>query len=180
MDLGIGLIVIATSSAYSEASLKRREQVGKPEMQEAHRPRHAVFLCVPLRVLYGRRWRGALGLPVFFLHRSSYPVICRPPVRKREGGFIAKKESAMMSNWISTPKASPAIIPAIEDRSSVVCTSTKPINQERILTVGLYPEFRAKKPWIRLYGMWLKEAGFNPRTKIKVRVMQGCLVITAE
>lgn len=86
----------------------------------------------------------------------------------------------MISNWICTPKASPAIVPAIEDSSSTIAPSTKLIHQERILTVGLYPEFRAKKPWIRLYGMWLKEAGFNPQTKVKVRVMQGCLVITAE
>lgn len=52
--------------------------------------------------------------------------------------------------------------------------------QERFLTVTLYPEAQPRLPWIRLRGMWLEQAGFVPRTRIRVRVMYGCLVITAE
>ncbi|WP_435946468.1 SymE family type I addiction module toxin [Dryocola sp. BD586] len=32
---------------------------------------------------------------------------------------------------------------------------------------------------LRLNGIWMEEAGFTTGTKIDVRVMQGCLVITA-
>lgn len=52
--------------------------------------------------------------------------------------------------------------------------------QERLLTVSAYPEARPHVPWIRLRGLWLQRAGFTPRTRIRVRVMAGCLVITKE
>lgn len=52
--------------------------------------------------------------------------------------------------------------------------------QERFLTVSLYPEAQPRLPWIRLRGRWLEAAGFVPRTRIRVRVMWGCLVITAD
>ncbi|MCG7874466.1 MAG: type I toxin-antitoxin system SymE family toxin [Candidatus Thiodiazotropha lotti] len=35
-------------------------------------------------------------------------------------------------------------------------------------------------PWIQLKGHWLNHAGFEISTPIKVRVMQGCLVLTVE
>ena len=35
-------------------------------------------------------------------------------------------------------------------------------------------------PWIRLKGLWLQQAGFEINEKIRIRVMKGCLVITAE
>jgi len=35
-------------------------------------------------------------------------------------------------------------------------------------------------PWIQLKGFWLQQAGFEINTPLKVRVMEGCLVITAE
>ena len=35
-----------------------------------------------------------------------------------------------------------------------------------------------KIPWIRLKGLWLKEAGFEINDAIRVRVIKGCLVIT--
>lgn len=50
--------------------------------------------------------------------------------------------------------------------------------QVRFLTVSRFPKPRAEIPWIRLNGFWLKQAGFTIRTKVKVRVMDGCLVIT--
>ncbi|MCU7920886.1 MAG: type I toxin-antitoxin system SymE family toxin [Candidatus Thiodiazotropha sp. (ex Epidulcina cf. delphinae)] len=33
-------------------------------------------------------------------------------------------------------------------------------------------------PWIQLKGHWLKQAGFEINTPVKVRVMPGCLVLT--
>ena len=35
-------------------------------------------------------------------------------------------------------------------------------------------------PHIRLKGCWLEQAGFNPDQYVTVKVMQGCLVITAD
>ncbi|RZI39893.1 type I toxin-antitoxin system SymE family toxin [Herbaspirillum sp. HC18] len=58
--------------------------------------------------------------------------------------------------------------------------TAKSVKQERFLTVQLYPEAKPKIPWIRLRGQWLLQAGFSPQTRIRVRVMNGCLVITRE
>jgi toxic protein SymE len=33
-------------------------------------------------------------------------------------------------------------------------------------------------PWIQLKGYWLQRAGFEINTPVKVRVMDGCLVLT--
>jgi len=35
-------------------------------------------------------------------------------------------------------------------------------------------------PWIQLKGYWLQQAGFGINTPVKVRVMEGCLVLTTE
>jgi hypothetical protein len=35
-------------------------------------------------------------------------------------------------------------------------------------------------PWIQLKGYWLQQAGFEIDTPVKVRVMDGCLVLTTE
>jgi len=35
-------------------------------------------------------------------------------------------------------------------------------------------------PWIRLKGHWLQQAGFEINTPVKIRVMEGCLVLTTE
>jgi toxic protein SymE len=51
---------------------------------------------------------------------------------------------------------------------------------DRFLTVQLVPEPRPRIPWIRLRGLWLAQAGFTPQSRIRVRVMNGCLVITPE
>jgi hypothetical protein len=37
----------------------------------------------------------------------------------------------------------------------------------------------ATVPWINLQGQWLDQAGFSIHTPIKIRVMKGCLVVTA-
>lgn len=54
------------------------------------------------------------------------------------------------------------------------------MRQERFLTVALYPEAQPRLPWIRLRGLWLEQAGFLPRARVRVRVMRGCLVITTD
>jgi toxic protein SymE len=35
-------------------------------------------------------------------------------------------------------------------------------------------------PSIRLKGYWLRQAGFEIHTAVKIRIMKGCLVLTAE
>jgi hypothetical protein len=35
-------------------------------------------------------------------------------------------------------------------------------------------------PWITMQGRWLEQAGFAIHAPIKVRVMEGCLVLTVE
>lgn len=35
-------------------------------------------------------------------------------------------------------------------------------------------------PWITMKGQWLEQAGFAIYAPIKVRVMEGCLVLTVE
>jgi hypothetical protein len=52
--------------------------------------------------------------------------------------------------------------------------------EERFLTVSLYPEANPYTPWIRLRGLWLLQAGFTPKSRIRVKVTPGCLVITKE
>ena len=39
---------------------------------------------------------------------------------------------------------------------------------------------QAKVPWLQLKGHWLDQAGFSIDTPVTVRVMEGCLVLTAE
>lgn len=60
----------------------------------------------------------------------------------------------------------------------VVPIRSKVIKRERFLTVTFYPQANSKTLWIRLRGLWLLQAGFTPRTRVRVRVMNGCLVIT--
>lgn len=53
-----------------------------------------------------------------------------------------------------------------------------------------YASYRLKKhtafngqrpiPWLQLKGQWLNQAGFAIDTRVTVRVMEGCLVLTAE
>lgn len=42
-----------------------------------------------------------------------------------------------------------------------------------------YPP-QAKVPWLQLKGHWLEKAGFEINTPVTVRVMEGCLVLTAD
>jgi toxic protein SymE len=38
----------------------------------------------------------------------------------------------------------------------------------------------ATVPWLQLKGHWLEQAGFAINSPVTIRVMQGCLVLTAE
>lgn len=58
--------------------------------------------------------------------------------------------------------------------------ASKSNKQERFLTVQLVPEPKPKIPWIRLRGLWLLQAGFAPQARVRVRVMNGCIVITTD
>jgi len=61
---------------------------------------------------------------------------------------------------------------------------------ERRLTVGTqyyeYPDRVAEPrpsrpvPWLQMRGDWLAAAGFDIQAPVRVRVMQGCLVVTVE
>ncbi|KAF3998795.1 type I toxin-antitoxin system SymE family toxin [Glaciimonas immobilis] len=53
-------------------------------------------------------------------------------------------------------------------------------HRERLILVEKLPEFFGTKARIRLQGRWLAAAGFLPRTRVRVSVMTGCLVITRE
>jgi toxic protein SymE len=68
-------------------------------------------------------------------------------------------------------------------------TSSTPITERRLkIAADFYPVYIKDKPhspgkpvpWIRLRGLWLRQAGFEVNENVKVRVMKGCLVITAE
>ena len=51
---------------------------------------------------------------------------------------------------------------------------------ERSATVATILEKKTHYPWIRLRGHWLQKAGFSPETKVRIRVMTDCLVITKD
>ncbi|SDS29736.1 type I toxin-antitoxin system SymE family toxin [Pseudomonas sp. R4-83] len=68
-------------------------------------------------------------------------------------------------------------------------TSSTPITERRLkIAADFYPVHIKDQPhspakpvpWIRLRGLWLRQAGFEVNENVKVRVMKGCLVITAE
>ncbi|MBC3272540.1 type I toxin-antitoxin system SymE family toxin [Pseudomonas sp. SWRI81] len=68
-------------------------------------------------------------------------------------------------------------------------TSSTPITERRLkIAADFYPAHTKDTPyspgkpvpWIRLRGLWLRQAGFEVNENVKVRVMKGCLVITAE
>lgn len=65
---------------------------------------------------------------------------------------------------------------------------------ERRLTVGtLFYEYPPRKddpphtpkravrvPWLQMKGQWLAAAGFDIRSRVRVQVSRGCLVLTVE
>ncbi|MBC3810103.1 SymE family type I addiction module toxin [Undibacterium aquatile] len=67
----------------------------------------------------------------------------------------------------------------LEQELSTEAAKTK-IRRFRFLTVSLYPESRPCRPFIRLCGHWLRDAGFLPQMKVRVEVEHGRIVITAD
>ena len=73
------------------------------------------------------------------------------------------------------------------DTPGPLATTKKPVCHVRRIKMGqtLY-EYRrkdqsqARVPWLQLKGHWLERAGFEIGAPISVRVMEGCLVLTAE
>lgn len=64
-----------------------------------------------------------------------------------------------------------ADIPAAKD-------SPKIIRRYKVSYASKYPDY-SRMPCLTLKGQWLEEAGFTTGTVVDVRVMNGCLVITA-
>lgn len=94
---------------------------------------------------------------------------------------------------IRTSKSSPNPTLVAPDSPPPVLASLHNKNgQDQWLTIALdrerHPEplfsqetdCNLPKPLISLHGAWLREAGFVPCDRIRVRVMPGCLVITRE
>lgn len=93
---------------------------------------------------------------------------------------------------ISTSKSSPKSTLVALDCPAPIQASLSKSTQDRWLTITLdrercaepqlskEPEYNLSEPLISLHGAWLKEAGFVPCDRIRVRVMPGCLVITCE
>lgn len=65
----------------------------------------------------------------------------------------------------------------------------RPATTERRITVGTshYPAHQGHAygadravPYIRLRGHWLQRAGFPPNGRIRVCILDGCLIMTCE
>ncbi|WJY16918.1 SymE family type I addiction module toxin [Pectobacteriaceae bacterium CE90] len=71
---------------------------------------------------------------------------------------------------------------AKQDSKSEVVTTEAPELKTRSYTVGYIRDWKThnKATSITLKGSWLDDAGFKTGTPLKVRVMPGCLVLTAE
>jgi toxic protein SymE len=71
---------------------------------------------------------------------------------------------------------------AEQDSKSDIVTTEVPELKNRRYTVGYIRDWKTHEPStsITLKGNWLDDAGFTTGTKLKIRVMPGCLVLTAE
>ncbi|MFS1524637.1 SymE family type I addiction module toxin [Microbulbifer sp. 2304DJ12-6] len=75
-------------------------------------------------------------------------------------------------------------------KTGVRLRKSKPCEERHIKVSETYYEYRLKAqspysgnrsvPWIQMKGHWLRQAGFEINTPVKVRVMAGCLVLTVE
>lgn len=73
------------------------------------------------------------------------------------------------------------------DTPGPLATTKKPVCHVRRIKMGqmLYDYRRkdrsqARVPWLQLRGHWLDQAGFGIDAPVTVRVMDGCLVLTAQ
>lgn len=71
---------------------------------------------------------------------------------------------------------------AEQDSKSEVVTTEVPELKNRRYTVGYIRDWKthSASASITLKGNWLDDAGFKTGTPLKVRVMPGCLVLTAQ
>ncbi|NIY48358.1 SymE family type I addiction module toxin [Cedecea colo] len=71
---------------------------------------------------------------------------------------------------------------AEHDTKPEVVTTEAPELKTRRYTVGYIRDWKThnRATSITLKGVWLDDAGFETGTPLKVRVMPGCLVLTAE
>ncbi|MCT4715611.1 endoribonuclease SymE [Enterobacteriaceae bacterium H18W14] len=71
---------------------------------------------------------------------------------------------------------------AEHDSKSDVVTTEAPELKTRRYTVGYIRDWKTHEPapTITLKGYWLEDAGFATGTPLKIRVMPGCLVLTAQ
>jgi toxic protein SymE len=54
------------------------------------------------------------------------------------------------------------------------------LKPERVVTVGECPGVSPIIPWIRLRGYWLEQAGFPLKTRVRVQIEHGRLILTPE
>ncbi|UNK61066.1 SymE family type I addiction module toxin [Buttiauxella ferragutiae] len=68
-----------------------------------------------------------------------------------------------------------------DSKSEVVTTEATELKTRRY-TVGYIRDWQTHEPapTITLKGYWLEDAGFTTGTPLKIRVMPGCLVLTAQ
>ena len=83
---------------------------------------------------------------------------------KKEAQYLKAKERRM-----NPPKKDPNAPPPKE----------RPMKAERFLTVADLGAPR-DTPFLRVAGKWLAQAGFPVDTKVKIKVVKGCLVITKD
>jgi len=76
-----------------------------------------------------------------------------------------------------------------DDKSGARLTQSKTCQQRKIKVNQAHYMNKLKAdhlgagrpvPWIQLKGHWLQQAGFAINTPVKVRVMDGCLVLTTQ
>lgn len=76
------------------------------------------------------------------------------------------------------------------DTSASRSTTKNSCQERQIKVTRAYYDYKPKdaspyqsgqyRPWIQLKGKWLEQAGFSVDTPVKVRVMEGCLVLTIQ
>ncbi|WP_348519226.1 SymE family type I addiction module toxin [Dryocola clanedunensis] len=71
------------------------------------------------------------------------------------------------------------LLPALRFTAS---SATTPALKTRRYTVGYMRDWQTHEPapTVTLKGYWLEDAGFATGTPLKIRVMPGCLVLTAQ
>ena len=84
-----------------------------------------------------------------------------------------------MAKWNDTSVTRSTKIKVCQERQSKVSRS---FYEYQPKTNDDYPIYHRVQhvPWIQMKGKWLQQAGFDIDTPVKIRVMNGCLVLTKE